>query len=284
VCFFRPELSDIPGRRLRLEQRLRQAIADDALQLHYQPQIAVVDGRITGVEALVRWHDAEYGWVSPTDFVPVAEDSGLIKSLGEWVLHTACRQRAAWRGLVAEDFRLAINLSPRQLEFADLAEQVIAAVEAAQLRPGQIELEITETALMRDPAQAHAFLERLTRHGIKIAMDDFGSGYSSLAYLKRFPIDRLKVDRAFVQDLPHDADDCAIARTVVAMAHALRLRVTAEGVENTAQLEFLAAHGCDTFQGFLCCRPASAVELQELLRAGRWTPPAAQRGLSSGHS
>ena len=272
VCFFRAELSDIPGRRLRLEQQLREAIAADALEVYYQPQVAIDDGRIQGAEALVRWRQDDGSWISPVDFIPVAEDSGLIQALGEWVLRTACRQRAAWAGLVPDDFRLAVNVSPRQLEFDGLAQRVIDTLALTGVAPAQIELEITENALMRDPTQARAFLERLSQHGVSIAMDDFGSGYSSLAYLKRFPIDRLKVDRAFVHDLPHDSDDCAIARTVVAMAHSLRLQVTAEGVENAAQLQFLADNGCDEFQGYYCCPPRTAAELEPLLRQGYWRP------------
>ena len=276
VCFFRSELFEIPGRRLRLEQRLRDAIENEQLELHFQPQVELVGGRIVGAEALLRWHDEELGWIAPSEFVHIAEDTGLIVPLGDWVWRTACAQRAALAGRVHEDFRIAVNLSPRQLEDENLAQRIIDTLAAFQVWPEQMELEITENALMRDPAQAGEFLQRLSEQGVGIAMDDFGSGYSSLAYIKRFPIDRLKVDRAFVRDVPHDADDCAIVRTVVAMAHSLRLQVIAEGVENSEQLSFLASHGCDEFQGYLCCKPAPAAEFEALLRMGDWKPERAE--------
>lgn len=270
VCFFSSELLDIPGQRLRLEQRPREAIEHEKLELYYQPQVDVDDGRIVGAEAQLRWHDDELGWIPPTEFTHIAEDTGLIVPLGDWVLATACAQRAAWSDIVGEEFRIAVNLSPRQLEDEHLAQRVINTLTEQRIPPEQLELENTENALMRDPAQADRFLQRLSQHGLWIAMDDFGSGYSSLAHLKRFPIDRIKVDRAFVRDVPHDTDDSAIVRTVVAMAHSLRLQVIAEGVENPEQLAFLASHGCDEIQGYLCCRPAPASEIETLLRTGYW--------------
>ncbi len=237
------------GQRVAMESKLRRAIDCGAFVLHYQPKITLRTGRITGVEALLRWREADGGWIDPADFIPLAEEAGLIGRLGEWALREACRQVGAWRAEGLPPVPVAVNLSARQFLREDLPATIAAALAAAGLAPESLELEITESLMFDNPEQAASLLHALKRMGVRLALDDFGTGYSSLSYLKRFPFDSVKIDRSFMRDLPHDRDGAAITRAIVAMSHSLRMEVIAEGVESAAQLAFLRACGCDVAQG-----------------------------------
>ena len=251
---------------LSLEARLRRAVMElRQFVLHYQPQVSVVDGRITGVEALVRWSTPE-GLVPPGQFIALAEETGLIGTLGSWVLGSACAQAHGWRKRGLPRLRMAVNLSARQFYGAHLVDEIREVIQVTGIDPQCLELEITESVMMKNIEHVAKQLKSLKDIGVGIAVDDFGTGYSSLAYLKRLPIDSLKIDRSFVRDVPHDHDDAAIARAVIALAHSLRLKVVAEGVETQAQLEFLAALGCDEIQGYLFSHPRVAVDIEDLLR------------------
>nr|WP_282446543.1 EAL domain-containing protein [Aromatoleum petrolei] len=267
--FYAPEMNLRATAQLALASALRSAIDNGELRVFYQPKASLCDGRVTSAEALVRWQHPERGMVSPADFIPVAEDTGLIVPLGEWVLRETCRQQAAW---IAEGFAVppvAVNLSARQFRQENLPQTVRAALVAAGLDPHCLQLEITESTVMHDVDRAVAMLRELNAIGIGVALDDFGTGYSSLAYLKRFPIDQLKIDRAFVRDIASDPEDAAICRAVIGLAHSLDLTVVAEGVETRPQLEFLRANACDEMQGFLFSRPVPAAEYAALLATGR---------------
>ena len=252
--------------RLGLEARLRRAMVQGRLQLHYQPQVDIASGRTVGAEALLRWNDPDEGWISPARFIPVAESSGLIGPLGEWVLQEACRQASAWRGLGLPDITMAVNVSPRQFHLTDLVGCVQAALHKSGLPADCLELEITETALAEQPEEARQTLQRLGDLGVRLAVDDFGTGYSSFAHLKRFPIDVLKIDQSFIREIPTSADDMAISSAIIAMGHSMGLQVLAEGVETQAQLEFLRERGCDAYQGYLRSRPVPPDAFAALLR------------------
>jgi diguanylate cyclase (GGDEF)-like protein/PAS domain S-box-containing protein len=259
--FFTADLTRTAIDRLEMESRLRRGLERDEFLLHYQPLVTIAGGRIVGVEALVRWQDPVHGLVPPVKFIPLAEDTGLICPLGDWVLRTACAQMKAWRVP-----RVAIksdsgNLSPKQFRQPDLHERIGAILEEAGLPGHCLELEITEGVLMEQAREAEDKLRMLRQLGVKIAIDDFGTGYSSLAYLKRFSIDKLKVDQSFVRDIPSDAADMEIASAIIGLAKNLGLEVLAEGVETEAQLDFLKRRGCDTGQGYLFGRPVPAAEL-----------------------
>ena len=251
--------------RLMMEGQLRHALERDEFVLHYQPLVAVTDGRLLGVEALVRWQHPTDGLVMPARFIAITEENGLIEPLGEWVLRTACDQLQAWLALGVPPLTLAVNLSPRQFQQHGLVGRVREILQQGGLPPELLELEITEGAIMRQGAQAIATLDAFKALGVRLAIDDFGTGYSSLAYLKRFPIDTLKIDRSFVQDIPHDSNDMEIAATIIAMARNMRLKVVAEGVETPAQLAFLRAQGCDACQGYLFSQPLPAADIERLL-------------------
>lgn len=264
---FTPAMNERAQQRLSLESRLRRALERQEFVLHYQPQVELGSGRIVGVEALLRWKDNDR-LVGPNEFIPVAEESGLIVPIGEWVLQEACAQARRWLDKGLPPLRMAVNLSARQFDSDNLLEKVHFAVGAAQLHPGLVELEITESAIMHNTAASARLLQQLSGAGFKVAIDDFGTGYSSMSYLKRFPIHRLKVDRSFVTDLTIDKDDAAIVAAVVAMAHALGLEVIAEGVETREQYAKLRALGCDLGQGYLMSRPLPAADLENLLASG----------------
>ncbi|MEW6764293.1 MAG: EAL domain-containing protein [Pseudomonadota bacterium] len=254
--------------RLNLEAHLRRALEHEEFVLHYQPQIEIDTGRVVGVEALVRWNSAERGMVPPNEFIPLAEESGLIVPLGEWVLRTACAQAAAWRAMGLPPLCMAVNLSARQLDGDGLERLVADVLAQTGMSPEWLELEITESALMRD-AQANAeLLERISSLAVRLSVDDFGTGYSSMAYLKRFPLSKLKIDRSFVTDLTTHADDRAIVSAIIAMAHTLGMQVIAEGVETEGQRDALLAMDCDLLQGYLCSRPLPAEAIPRLLAAG----------------
>jgi diguanylate cyclase (GGDEF)-like protein/PAS domain S-box-containing protein len=254
--------------RAQLEKDLRVGIDRGEFVLHFQPQIEIASGRILALEALVRWQHPQRGLIAPDRFIPVAEETGLIVALGEWILGAACRQNALWQKAGLPAVRVAVNLSGEQLRRDGLYSAVTAALSAGEMAPQQLELELTESLLIHDIERNLRLLADLKALGVHLAVDDFGTGYSSLSYLKRFPVDRLKIDRSFVRDLVADAEDRAIAATVIAMGHRLGLRVVAEGVETHQQLEFLRREGCDEGQGFLFSRPVPAEAVPELLRAG----------------
>ncbi|MFA7269422.1 MAG: EAL domain-containing protein [Sterolibacterium sp.] len=260
--FFTAAMNAAATQRMKLEHDLRRALAEGQMLLFYQPQVEAGSGRLCGVEALVRWRHPERGLVPPDDFIPIAEETGLILPLGEWVLNEACRQLAAWKAHGVAGLHVAINISAQQLRSPDLLEQVRTALDRHDLVAGEVELEITESAAMDDPERAIALLQSLSALGVKLAIDDFGTGYSSLAYLKRLPIQVLKLDRSFVSDIESDEDDAAICAATIALAHTLGLKVVAEGVETKAQEYFLSTvHRCDILQGYLFGKPVPALEL-----------------------
>ncbi len=268
VRFYAAEMTRQAADRVELENELRVALAGRELEVHFQPQVAIADGRVLGVEALVRWQHRERGWVSPAQFVPIAEDCNLIGALGEFVLAEGCRQVKAWHEAGFAPVRLAVNVSARQFGSAGFVQAVDRALRVAGLAPGRLELELTESVLLETQNDAIAILEHLKSLGLSIAVDDFGTGFSSLSYLSRLPIDCLKIDRAFVQRVAEHGRDAAIAQAVISLAHALGLRVVAEGVETAEQLAFLRLHGCDEGQGYLFARPAAAGAVAQVLAAG----------------
>jgi len=266
-CFFHEAMTQAARERLGLESRLRLALAQGHLQMYYQPQVDIASGRIHGAEALVRWNDPHEGLISPARFIPVAETSGVIGPLGEWVLREVCRQGQAWREQGLPELTLAVNVSPRQFHLTDLAGCASAALAESGFPPELLELEITESALAERTEEARQVLLRLRGIGLRIAVDDFGTGYSSLAQLKRFPIDVLKIDQGFIRDIPQSEDDMAISAAIIAMGHSMGMSVLAEGVETAGQLAFLQQRGCDAYQGYLCSRPLPAEGFAALLRA-----------------
>jgi diguanylate cyclase (GGDEF)-like protein len=255
--FFTAELNQHLQRRFAIEQSLRRALAADELSLVYQPIVDSRNGRTIGAEALLRWYNGELGNVSPAEFIPVAEDAGLIIEIGDWVLLRACQQVAQWRRTLAPDLSVAVNLSPRQFN-EGLLERIERCLAHSGLEPAALELEITERLLMSDSESVLPLLGALSAMGVRISVDDFGTGYSSLSYLKRFPLQNLKIDRSFVAGLPDHRDSIAITQAVVAMAHSLGMNVTAEGVETAEQAAFLRTIGCDKQQGYLYSRPVGA--------------------------
>ncbi|MFC4158800.1 EAL domain-containing protein [Chitinimonas lacunae] len=278
---YTPRLSSQARERLALESDLRMALNQGTqLELFYQPQIDLANGRMTGVESLIRWRHPLHGLLSPARFISLAEQSGLISPLGDWVLQTACLQGLSWERAGLPPITIAVNLSARQFNEPRLMATVQAVLEASGLDPHRLELELTESATMQDPEKTIAILRQLRELGIQVAIDDFGTGYSNFNYLKRFPVDKLKLDQSFVSELTADPDDLAISRAVIAMAHQLRLGVVAEGVETEGQLALLAAAGCDTIQGYYVGRPMPAVDLTQLLQNGVNLPPEKRRGYS----
>jgi len=264
--YFSRETRSQSAERLAMETRLRNALDRDELALHYQPKINLQTGAVTGVEALLRWTSPEQGPVSPAEFIPLAEDTGLIVPIGLWVLRTACAQNASWLAAGLPPLVMAVNLSARQFVRDDLPGEVVQALHDSGLPPHLLELEITEGMVVQNPERALRVLERIKATGVRLAIDDFGTGYSSLGQLRRFPIDTLKIDRSFIRDLAASADDRAIAQAIVAMSKSLRLNVVAEGVETAEQREFLRAQSCDEMQGFHFSRPLPAAEAEALLR------------------
>jgi EAL domain-containing protein (putative c-di-GMP-specific phosphodiesterase class I) len=247
--------------RLTMEQDLRRALASGGFEIHYQPVVDLHRGEITGCEALLRWRHPERGMVPPAEFIPVAEDTGLIVELGEWVLRTACAEAASWPAHV----RLAVNVSPVQLKCQTLALKIAGALAASGLGPNRLELEITEAVLIRDDETALAILHQLRAIGVRIALDDFGTGYSSLSYLKRFPFDKIKIDRSFVNDVAEIDGSSAIVQAVVNIAAARNMTTTAEGVETAAQREMLRSLGCTEMQGHLFSAARPGPEVRRLL-------------------
>ncbi|MGM0594449.1 MAG: putative bifunctional diguanylate cyclase/phosphodiesterase [Pseudomonadota bacterium] len=263
--FYSESLSQSSMERLSLITGLRHAIENSELVLHYQPQLNLSTGKIAGVEALVRWHHPEQGLIPPDNFIPIAESTGLIGAIGDWVLEEACRQMHQWHSSGIKIPRVAVNLSARQLSDSGLAERVASALERHDLVPSQLELELTETAIMADPVQASATLETVARMGVEMAVDDFGTGYSSLAYLQRLHVHRLKIDRTFVDGLPDDLNSAAICRAVIAMAHSLGMETIAEGIEEKPQRDYLESEACTMGQGWYFAKAMPAPELEQWL-------------------
>ncbi len=262
---FTAELANRAHEKLVRQEELRRALARSELFLQYQPQMDLSTGRIFAVEALIRWRHPERGLVAPGDFIPLAEETGLIGPIGDWTLREACRQNKAWQVSGLPPIVVSVNVSARQFQEKDWVERVAAALSESGLEARYLELELTESMIMDDVQQAVETMHRLERLGVHLAIDDFGTGYSSLASLKRFPVGRLKIDRSFVRDLPDDGDDAAIARAVISLAHSLQLRVIAEGVETREQIDFLREAGCDEIQGFYLSHPIDARALQAIL-------------------
>jgi len=264
--FFTAELNERASQRLELETALRHALERNELLLHYQPLVDLKTGQLKGVEALLRWQYPQHGLVPPLDFIPLAEETGLIVPIGEWVLRTACAQAMAWHAAGFCGLQMAVNISSRQFQQQNLASVVSAVLNETGLEPQCFYLELTESVLMRNVDAAIVAMGELDAAGVGFSIDDFGTGYSSLSYLKRFPIDVLKIDRSFVRDITTNPDDAAIVTAIMAMAHTLGIEVVAEGVETEEQLAFLRAHGCDVMQGYYFSKPVDATALTELLR------------------
>lgn len=256
--FYKPTMGDQVDRRLLLEKNLRQALDKQEFILHYQPKISVREHKIVGMEALVRWNHPESGMVSPGEFIPVAEECGLIIPMGAWILSMACRQTQAWLEAGFGPLKVAVNLSPRQFRQHGLHEMIQKTLQETGIPPESLELEVTESMMVESVEDAIHLLNKLRSLGLSIAMDDFGTGYSSLRYLKQFPIQTLKIDQSFVRDLNHDINDTAIIHAIIAMSKSLKLRVVAEGVETQEQLDFLRENGCDEIQGYFYSRPLTA--------------------------
>lgn len=263
--FFTPEMSEQTQRRVTLETYLREAIAEDQFTLAYQPKVDLITGCIVGCEALLRWHHPQLGPVSPDQFIPIAEDSGLIVPIGDWVLRTACAQAKAWAQTYPQALCVAVNISARQFLQQDVTSWVVRTLEETGLRPDQLELEFTESLIAKDVNKVITTFNQLRQLGVKLSIDDFGTGYSSLSYLKRFRVDALKIDQSFVRDMLTDPEDAAIVRAVISMAHSLEFKVIAEGVETLEHSQFLRQNACNEIQGFYISKPLPAEEFAQLL-------------------
>jgi diguanylate cyclase (GGDEF)-like protein len=261
---FEADMDHTAKRRLRIDGELRRAVARDELHLQYQPIVDLISGRMVGVEALVRWLHPDLGMIAPAEFIPVAEDSGLIADIGQWVLHAACAQMHQWHSAGHVGLYVAVNVSDRQVK-RGLVRQVDEALALSGLEPSCIELEITEQSLVDNIEASIAQLSLLKERGVKLAIDDFGTGFTSLSYVKRLPIDKLKIDMTFVKDLPNSPDDAAIAMTIVSLAQGLNLKVVGEGVQTQAQHDFLRDLGCHFAQGYLYSRPVTADRMTRFL-------------------
>ncbi|GIK26230.1 MAG: GGDEF domain-containing protein [Betaproteobacteria bacterium] len=267
--FFMEQMNVAAAERLRLENDLHRALERQEFELHFQPRVSVANGLACGIEALIRWRHPERGLVLPEHFIPVAEDTGLIVPIGEWVINEACRQGTAWCAAGLPQIPVAVNLSPRQFRQSNLVDTVARAIDRHGWPCNLLELEITEGVLMQQTSDTLKTLEALNRLGVGLAIDDFGTGYSSLSYLKRFPVDFLKIDQSFVRDIAVDPDDATIVTAIIGLAHSLGLTVVAEGVENASQLDFIREAGCDEAQGYHIGRPMPAGQMAEWLLANR---------------
>ena len=263
--FFEPGMDARVTALHKMELDLRQAIKDGGLELHYQPSVNLRDNKVSGCEALLRWRHPQHGMISPADFIPVAEETGLINPLGEWVLATACAEAATW----PDDIKIAVNVSPVQFRSKAFALKVASTLAASGLSPHRLELEITEAVRIRDDDAALVVLHQLRELGVRIALDDFGTGYSSLSYLQRFPFDRIKIDRCFIQNIAEPGGSSSIVQAVVNIASANNMTTTAEGVETEPQRQILLALGCTEMQGYLFSPAKPAVEIKHLLLSGR---------------
>ncbi|MDI1230316.1 MAG: EAL domain-containing protein [Methylobacter sp.] len=266
-AYFSEELTIAVHKRINLEDRLRHAIEQQELRVFYQPQIDIASNRIIGAEALVRWQSPTEGLIAPIHFIPIAEETGLIIAIGEWVLRETCRQGQRWLADGFLPLTLAVNVSPQQFRRCDINALVAEVLAETGFPAGQLELEMTESGLMENQDNVVEVLNNLRNQGIRLAIDDFGTGYSSLAYLKRFPVDVLKIDKSFIDDIPHLQDDMEITATIIAMGHILGFKVLAEGVETQEQLDFLRNKGCDAYQGYFTSKPVPAADFTQLLQA-----------------
>jgi diguanylate cyclase (GGDEF)-like protein/PAS domain S-box-containing protein len=274
--FFLPEMNAQAAERLRTETELRGALARREFVLHYQPKASIDTGLISGFEALLRWNHPQRGLVSPTEFIPILEDTGLINEVGEWVVRQACGQIRAWQADGLKACPVAINLSARQFNQNDLDASIARILDETQIDPNLLEFELTESILMSDSEDAVRVLDTMKKCGIRLSVDDFGTGYSSLAYLRRFPLDSLKIDCTFIRHITTDSGDATIAKAIISLAHSLKLKVVAEGVETQAQLDFLREHACDEMQGYLFARPMPAGDCARALAEG-WRLPERQK-------
>lgn len=265
-CFFTDELTREAVSRFQLENQLRQALLHKEFFLEYQPRISLQDGSVRGVEALLRWQKPDGQRVSPVEFIPQLEEMGLITSVGEWVLHTACAQASQWQQSGLPPFKVSVNLSARQFQQADLCKVVARCLEHAGLEPRWLELEVTESLMIQDFQESVMMLRNLRDMGISLAIDDFGAGYSSLGYLKHLPVNTLKIDKGFIDELASDVADAAIVQAVINMAHRMGLEVTAEGVEQADQLDLLISLGCEEVQGFYLARPMPVRQLEDWIQ------------------
>ena len=267
--FFTADVHERIRRRMELETSLRLALERDEFELHYQPQVGLADGRITGVEALIRWRHPQRGLIGPSHFVGFAEETGLIVPIGEWVLRKACAQNRAWQEQGLPAVPVAVNMSARQCESPDVDAVIARTLRDTRLAPNMLELEITESVSMANPDQSVPLMRRLKDTGVSLSIDDFGTGFSNLSYLKRFPVDRLKIDLSFIREITTDPGSLAISEAIITMSHRLNLQVVAEGVETAGQLELLRERHCDMVQGFHFSPPVTAEAFARLLREGR---------------
>lgn len=271
--------------RVQLESELHNAIKLNQFQLYYQPKVDTTTGEVRSAEALIRWAHPTRGLIGPGDFIPLAEECGLIGDVGDWVLREACRQARAWQQAGVAPLRVSVNLSASQFRQQGLVDSIREALDAAGLQPRFLEVELTESAVMSDPEESIAILEQLSTMGVLVSVDDFGTGYSSMSYLRRFPIDKLKIDRVFISEIVNRPEDASIVRAIVSLAHSLRLKVVAEGVETASQLAFLKAVGCDEYQGYHFSRPLPAAGFEELIRECRdGEPPLSEEDAIRTHS
>src|SRR5882757_3651164 len=265
VQFFAPGMSAMTLEKVKVERELEVALRLGQLELHYQPKVETVSGEVHSAEALVRWRHPDRGLILPAQFIPIAEECGLIGAIGEWVVREACRQGRAWQDAGLPCIRIAVNLSPTQFRHGNLLATIRHALDAARLEARFLEVELTESAVMSDPEASVTILEQLSQMGVLVSVDDFGTGYSSMSYLRRLPVDNLKIDREFISEIMSRPDDASIVRAIVSLAHSLRLKVVAEGVETVEQLEFLKNLGCDQYQGYYFSPAVPADDFAALL-------------------
>jgi EAL domain-containing protein (putative c-di-GMP-specific phosphodiesterase class I) len=269
---FAADLNAKARERMQLQKELQNAIAESQFVLFYQPQVEVKTGRVFAVEALIRWMHPVRGLVPPMQFIPLAEETGLITEIGDWVLEEACRQNKEWQTKGMPPIAVSVNVSPRQFKDKDLAHRVEEKLRRAGLAPQYLELEVTESLIMHDLDQAIATMEKLKLLGVRLSIDDFGTGYSSLAALRRFPVHRLKIDRSFIQHVLTSESDTALASAMISLGQRLKLRVIAEGVETDEQIQFLKENNCDEMQGYYFSKPVAAKDLEPILRSPAASP------------
>ncbi|HEY2634673.1 MAG TPA: EAL domain-containing protein [Steroidobacteraceae bacterium] len=271
-CFM-PGMNTATQEKVKLESDLRVALEKKQFELHYQPKVNTATGIMHGAEALLRWKHPVLGSIPPADFIPIAEESGLIGSIGAWVVREACQQARAWQVAGLPPLRVAVNLSPSQFRQGNIVEMIADALDLAGLEARFLEVELTESTVMSDPEESIAILEKLSTMGVLVSVDDFGTGYSSMSYLRRFPIDKLKIDRGFISEIMSRSEDASIVRAIISLAHSLKLKVVAEGVESTEQLEFLKTLGCDQYQGFHYSKALPVADFEALVRSRRYEEP-----------
>jgi EAL domain-containing protein (putative c-di-GMP-specific phosphodiesterase class I) len=266
---FTPEMTTATQEKVQLETDLHVALEHNQFVLHYQPKVNTKTGVVHGAEALLRWRHPVRGEIQPADFIHIAEECGLIGAIGTWVMNEACRQARAWQLDGLPSMRIAVNLSASQFRQGNVVAMIRNALEQAGLEPRFLEVELTESAVMTDPEESIAILERLSEMGVLVSVDDFGTGYSSMSYLRRFPIDKLKIDRGFISQVTARPEEASIVRAIISLAHSLKLKVVAEGVESTDQLDFLKTLGCDQYQGYHFSRALPSSQFEELIRSTR---------------